>query len=53
MVLQVHDELIFDVVESEKEKVENIVRNIMIHVIDLNVPLKVSADYGVNWYETK
>lgn len=53
MVLQVHDELIFDVIESEKEKVENIVRNIMIHVIDLNVPLKVSADYGVNWYETK
>jgi len=53
MLLQVHDELIFDVVESEKEKVENIVRDIMTHVIDLNVPLKVSADYGVNWYDTK
>ena len=53
MLLQVHDELIFDVVESEKEQVENIVRDIMTHVIDLNVPLKVSADYGVNWYDTK
>ncbi len=53
MVLQVHDELIFDVIKSEKEKVEKIVKDIMINTINLNVPLKVSADYGTDWYETK
>jgi len=53
MVLQVHDELIFDVVKEEKDVVENIVRDIMTHTITLDVPLKVSADYGVNWYDTK
>ncbi len=53
MVLQVHDELIFDVIESEKEKVEAIVKDIMTHTIKLSVPLKVSADYGINWYDTK
>ena len=53
MVLQVHDELIFDVIESEKAKVEKIVKEIMTHTIELDVPLKVSADYGINWYDTK
>ena len=53
MVLQVHDELIFDVIESEKEKVEDIVTKIMTHTIELDVPLKVSHDYGGNWYDTK
>ncbi len=53
MILQVHDELIFDVIKEEQEKVENIVKNIMTHTIELEVPLKVSADYGKNWYDTK
>ena len=53
MVLQVHDELIFDVVEEEKEKVEQIVKDIMINTVKLSVPLKVSVDYGTDWYETK
>ncbi len=53
MVLQVHDELIFDVVEEEKDLVESIVKNIMTNTIKLDVPLKVSADYGINWYDTK
>ena len=53
MVLQVHDELIFDVVKEEQEKVEKIVKEIMTHTITLDVPLKVSADYGKNWYDTK
>ncbi len=53
MVLQVHDELIFDVVTEEKERVENIVRTIMENVVKLSVPLKASADYGTDWYETK
>ena len=53
MVLQIHDELLFDVLESEKEELENVVKDVMTHIIKLDVPLKVSADYGVNLYETK
>ena len=53
MVLQVHDELIFDVIEKEKEKVEKIVIETMTNTIKLDVPLKVSADYGKNWYDVK
>ena len=53
MVLQVHDELIFDIIKEEQEKVEEIVKDIMTHTISLKVPLKVSADYGENWYDTK
>lgn len=53
MILQVHDELIFDIIEEEKEKVTKIVTETMIHTIQLKVPLKVSADFGRDWYETK
>ena len=53
MLLQVHDELIFDVVEEEKEILEKIVRDNMEHCVTLAVPLKVSHDYGKDWYETK
>ena len=53
MILQVHDELIFDLLEEEKDVVANIVKDKMTHKIKLDVPLKVSADYGVNWYDTK
>ncbi len=53
MLLQVHDELIFDIRKEEKERVESIVRTIMENVVKLSVPLKASADYGKDWYETK
>ena len=53
MVLQIHDELIFDVVESEKDELVSLVKEVMTHVIDLKVPLKVSADLGDNLYDTK
>lgn len=53
MILQVHDELIFDVIESEKKIVEEIVKRVMTSTISLSVPLKVSADYGKNWYDIK
>jgi DNA polymerase-1 len=53
IVLQVHDELIIDLLESEKEIVTNIVNDKMTNVIKLSVPLKVSNDYGNDWYETK
>ena len=53
MILQVHDELIFDVVKEEKDLVTKIVTETMINTIKLKVPLKVSADFGSDWYETK
>lgn len=53
LVIQVHDELIIDLVESEREIVTEIVRDKMMHAITLSVPLKVSSDYGKDWYETK
>lgn len=53
LVIQVHDELIIDLVESEKELVTKIVTDKMTNAIKLSVPLKVSSDYGRDWYETK
>ena len=53
MILQVHDELIFDLVLSEKDIVTDIVTNDMENAIKLSVPIKVSHDYGINWYEMK
>ena len=53
MLLQVHDELIFDVVDEEKEILEEIVRRNMETCVKLSVPFKVSHDYGTDWYEAK
>ena len=53
MILQLHDELVFDVVKEEKEKVEDIVKTIMESIVKLDVPLKVSTDFGIDLYETK
>lgn len=53
IILQVHDELIIDLLEEEKDIVTEIVKDKMTNVIKLAVPLKVSSDYGKDWYETK
>lgn len=53
MLLQVHDELIFNVKKEEKEQVEDIVRDIMQNTYKLSVPLKVDIEEGTNWYEAK
>lgn len=53
MLLQVHDELIFDVPDNELNIVIDIVREIMENVYKLSVPLKVEIDYGRDWYEAK
>jgi DNA polymerase-1 len=53
MLLQIHDELIFDCYEDEKEKVKDIVTTIMESIVKLDVPLKVSHDFGTDLYETK
>lgn len=53
MIIQVHDELVFDVLESEKEKVIEIMQDVMEHIYPLSVPLKIDVEYGKNWYEAK
>ena len=53
MILQVHDELIFDCVKEEKDTVQKIVKDIMDNIIKLDVPIIVSSDFGDNWYTTK
>jgi DNA polymerase-1 len=53
MLLQVHDELIFNVYVSEKDIVSSIVVNLMENAYKLDVPLEVSMDFGTDWYDAK
>ena len=53
MLLQVHDELIFDVPLNELDDVKEIVEDIMVNIYKLNVPLKVSISYGKSWFDAK
>ena len=51
MVLQVHDELVFDLPETQLEEVARLVRDTMEHAIELKVPLEVEAKVGKDWYD--
>ncbi len=51
MLLQIHDELVFDVFKPELNKVMEIVRYQMENAFKLDIPLSVNIDYGVNWLE--
>ena len=51
MVLQIHDELVFDAVTEEVEALERIVREEMENVTVLSVPLTVECNHGSNWLE--
>ncbi len=51
MVLQIHDELVFDAIPSEVERLKAIVVEVMEHVIELSVPLTVECSAGKNWLE--
>ncbi|TNE95469.1 MAG: DNA polymerase I [Deltaproteobacteria bacterium] len=53
MLLQVHDELIFEVPEDEIDQVSSIVRQGMENVVELEVPLAVDMGVGSNWYDLK
>lgn len=53
MLLQVHDELIFEVAEAQVEELSALVKETMEQTMDLDVPLKVDADYGKTWYDAK
>ena len=53
MLLQVHDELILEVLENELEQVKTLVREEMEGVVKLDVPLIVDIKAGVNWHDLK
>ena len=53
ILLQVHDELILNVVNDELEEVKKLVREVMENTYELKVPLKVEIETGTNWYEAK
>jgi DNA polymerase-1 len=49
MIMQVHDELVFDVPKDELDKVKPKIIALMEHVVELDVPMKVEAGEGENW----
>ena len=51
MVLQIHDELLFDAISSEVPELQALVKDVMEHVISLSVPLTVECSAGANWLE--
>ena len=53
ILLQVHDELIFNVLDNEQETVIKVVSNIMENTYKISVPLVVDINFGANWYEAK
>ncbi|WP_413377024.1 DNA polymerase I [Paenibacillus taichungensis] len=53
MLLQVHDELVFEVPADELELMKELVPSVMEKALELSVPLKAEVSYGANWYEAK
>jgi DNA polymerase-1 len=53
MLLQVHDELIFEAPEKEIDKLKELVPDVMENAVKLSVPLKVDYSYGPTWYDAK
>ena len=51
MLLQVHDELVFDVPKTELEKVSELIKYEMENAFKLDVPLDVELGVGENWLE--
>ncbi len=53
MLLQIHDELIFQVPDNERELMEKLIPEVMDQAMKLNVPLEASVNSGRTWYEAK
>ena len=53
MLLQVHDELVFEVPESELEQLNQLVKEVMETAVSLHVPLITDSSWGKTWYEAK
>ena len=53
MLLQVHDELIFEAPEEEIVQLSELVPKVMDSAVHLDVPLKVESHYGPTWFDAK
>ena len=53
MMLQIHDELIFEVPKGQLDALAGIVKHEMVHAIELTVPVEVTLKSGRNWYEVE
>ncbi|UHA76149.1 DNA polymerase I [Paenibacillus sp. 481] len=53
MLLQVHDELVFEVPQDELDKMKQLVPEVMEQALALDVPLRADVSTGANWYEAK
>jgi DNA polymerase-1 len=53
MILQVHDELVFELPREELNDLESIVKNKMENTVKLQVPVRIDMGSGQNWLETK
>ncbi len=53
MIMQVHDELVFEVHNSEADEAKKLIRSEMENAIELSVPIKVDVGVGPNWLEAK
>lgn len=53
MMLQVHDELVFEVPEKELELMSSLIKNRMENAVKLKIPIRVTVKYGKNWLEMK
>ncbi|MDH4367925.1 MAG: DNA polymerase, partial [Dehalococcoidia bacterium] len=51
MLLQIHDELLFEVPEAEVAQMKSLVSEIMPHAFELRVPVKIDIKLGKNWAE--
>ena len=51
MLLQVHDELVFDVHKTEVDILKSLIKNKMEQTVSLSVPLDVEVGQGLNWLE--
>ncbi len=49
LIMQVHDELVFEIPENKVKMLEPEIRNIMTHAVELSVPLQVDIGTGNNW----
>ncbi|MFV8815389.1 DNA polymerase, partial [Aerococcus urinaeequi] len=53
LLLQIHDELVFEVPKDEIDTLEKLVTEIMGSAAQLDVPLEIESNYGATWYEAK
>ena len=51
MLVQVHDELVFEIHKSEMKEMKEIIQNEMENAYDITIPLKVDMGTGLNWFE--